>query len=427
MIKIAIATLGCKTNTAESAIISGQFNPEKYILVPFDSDADIYIINTCTVTQRTDYKSRNLIRKALKQKNKNPAVKVIVTGCYAQRNFNEIKKLGDIDLIVDNQNKLNLAELLDNADYHFQDIMTVDKFNFKPVQKMIEHTRAFQKIQDGCDFRCYYCAVPYARGPARSAKFSEVITQARMFVENGYKEIVLGGINLGLYEDEGKNLADVVEALEELEGLELIRLSSVEPHLFSLQLIKRLRQCTKLCPHFHIPLQSGNDRTLKGMGRPYNSSDFEVLLNHIFSFFPDAAIGLDVITGFPGESSSDFQATLNFIAKLPIAYLHIFPFSCRPGTAAYSLPEQVSKQEKNRRAQRLLQLGKEKKEYYKQKMINEKILLRGILESKENEIGTILSDHYIRAYTSTNKKAGELLKIIPQQLYKDGVFGAKAE
>ncbi len=427
MIKIAIATLGCKTNTAESAIISGQFNTEKYTLVPFDSDADIYIINTCTVTQRTDYKSRNLIRKALKQKNKNPAVKVIVTGCYAQRNFDEIKKLGDIDLIVDNQNKLNLAELLDNADYHFQDIMTVDKFNFKPVQKMIEHTRAFQKIQDGCDFRCYYCAVPYARGPARSAKFSEVITQARMFVENGYKEIVLGGINLGLYEDEGKNLADVVEALEELEGLELIRLSSLEPHLFSLELIKRLRQCTKLCPHFHIPLQSGSDRILKNMGRPYNTRDFEALLNNILSFFPDAAIGLDVITGFPGEDNSDFQTTLNFISKLSIAYLHIFPFSRRPGTVAYSLPEQVPKPEKNLRAQKLLQLGKQKKEKYKQKLINEKIILRGILEDMENGRGTFLSDHYIRAYTFTNEKAGELLKIIPQQTYRDGVFGTKVE
>jgi threonylcarbamoyladenosine tRNA methylthiotransferase MtaB len=163
------------------------------------------------------------------------------------------------------------------------------------------------------------------------------------------------------------------------------------------------------------------------MGRPYNTRDFEALLNNILSFFPDAAIGLDVITGFPGEDNSDFQTTLNFISKLSIAYLHIFPFSRRPGTVAYSLPEQVPKQEKNLRAQKLLQLGKQKKEKYKQKLINEKIILRGILEDMENGRGTFLSDHYIRAYTFTNEKAGELLKIIPQQIYRDGLFGTKVE
>ncbi|MDD3633155.1 MAG: tRNA (N(6)-L-threonylcarbamoyladenosine(37)-C(2))-methylthiotransferase MtaB [Candidatus Cloacimonetes bacterium] len=427
MIRIAIATLGCKTNLAESAIILSQFNPENYTLVPFASEADIYIINTCTVTNRTDYKSRNLIRKALKQKSQNPTVKVIVTGCYAQRNFDEISKLGNIDLIVDNQNKLDLAELLNKEDYHFQDIMQAAEFNFKPVLKMIEHTRAFQKIQDGCDFRCYYCAVPYARGPARSAKFSEVLTQAKLFIENGYKEIVLSGINLGLYEDEGKNLADIVQALEELEGLELIRLSSIEPHLFSLELIKRLRQCTKLCPHFHIPLQSGCDRTLKNMGRPYGTGEFQTLIDNILNYFPDAAIGLDVITGFPGETSSDFQITFDFIDKLPVAYLHIFPFSRRPGTVAFNFSEQIPRQEKNLRVHQLLQLGKQKKEIYKQKLIQEKIILQGILESSENGIGTFLSDHYIRAYTSTKEKAGELIKIIPQQLYKEGVLDIKAE
>lgn len=427
MIRIAIATLGCKTNLAESAIILSQFNPENYTLVPFASEADIYIINTCTVTNRTDYKSRNLIRKALKQKSQNPTVKVIVTGCYAQRNFDEISKLGNIDLIVDNQNKLDLAELLNKEDYHFQDIMQAAEFNFKPVLKMIEHTRAFQKIQDGCDFRCYYCAVPYARGPARSAKFSEVLTQAKLFIENGYKEIVLSGINLGLYEDEGKNLADIVQALEELEGLELIRLSSIEPHLFSLEIIKRLRQCTKLCPHFHIPLQSGCDRTLKNMGRPYGTGEFQTLIDNILNYFPDAAIGLDVITGFPGETSSDFQITFDFIDKLPVAYLHIFPFSRRPGTVAFNFSEQIPRQEKNLRVHQLLQLGKQKKEIYKQKLIQEKIILQGILESSENGIGTFLSDHYIRAYTSTKEKAGELIKIIPQQLYKEGVLDIKAE
>lgn len=231
MIRVAIATLGCKTNAYESAAIAARFPQTEYILVPFDAAADIYIINTCTVTGRTDYKSRNLIRKALARKEKDPSIRIVATGCFAQRNPDEIRDLGDIDLIVDNQSKADIAAILNSGDYVFQDIMRSRDFAYRPVAKMVEHSRAFQKIQDGCDYRCAYCAVPYGRGSSRSAALSDVLEQARLFVQNGYREIVLGGVNLGLYQDGDHGLADVVEALQDIDNLELIRLSSIEPQL----------------------------------------------------------------------------------------------------------------------------------------------------------------------------------------------------
>ncbi|MGC9362746.1 MAG: radical SAM protein, partial [Candidatus Syntrophosphaera sp.] len=240
MIRVAIATLGCKTNTYESSAIARQFDPGTHCLVPFNEPADIYIINTCTVTGRTDYKSRNLIRRALERKLADPSIRVVVTGCYAQREPDAIRGMGAIDLVADNQNKQDIARLLNDPGYAFSDIMEAKDFSYRPVGEIVEHTRAFQKIQDGCDFRCSYCAIPYGRGNSRSARFGDVVSQARLFVENGYKEIVLGGVNLGLYEDGRHGLADVVEALEEIQGLELIRLSSLEPQLVTPGLLARI-------------------------------------------------------------------------------------------------------------------------------------------------------------------------------------------
>ena len=214
MIRIAVATLGCKTNQSETAAILGQFKDHQ--IVDFDQEADIYLINTCTVTNRTDYKSRYLIRKALAHKGRFPRAKVVVTGCYSQRSRDEVLALGDVDLVVDNQNKLDLALLLDSGCYSFQDIMTARDFHYVPQTAMHERSRAFQKIQDGCDYYCSYCAVPYARGHKRSAALSDVLTQSRLFVQNGYREIVLGGVNLGLYRDQDKTLKDVITAIQNI-------------------------------------------------------------------------------------------------------------------------------------------------------------------------------------------------------------------
>lgn len=421
MIRVAIATLGCKTNTYESSAIARQFDPRTHCLVPFNEPADIYIINTCTVTGRTDYKSRNLIRRALERKQADPSIRVVVTGCYAQREPDAIRNMGEIDLVVDNQNKQDIARLLNDPDYVFSDIMVAKDFIYRPVGGMVEHTRAFQKIQDGCDFRCSYCAIPYGRGNSRSARFGDVISQARLFVENGYKEIVLGGVNLGLYEDGQHGLADVVEALEEIKGLELIRLSSLEPQLVKPGLLARISSCGKLCPHFHLALQSGCDSVLKRMNRDYSVREVEGLLSEISGLFPNAAIGMDVITGFPGEDENEFEATRSFLAGLDIAYLHVFPFSRRRGTPADTMPGQVLNQEKKRRAGILTQLSSKKKNAYMERLISKGVKLRGVSEKSVRAYVTFLSDHYIRVYTKESFKQGKLLEKVPTQKYLNGV------
>ncbi len=396
MIRITIATLGCKTNQVESDTILDQFNKAEIQIVPWNSPADIYIINTCTVTNRTDYKSRYLIRQALACKALNPLARVVVTGCFAQRSYEEIKAMGAIDFIVDNQQKLSLASLLEHGHEDFHDIMSANEFNFKPLTRMQEHTRAFQKIQDGCDFYCAYCAVPYGRGHNRSARLEDVLQQARLFAQNGHKEIVLGGVNLGLYRDGEHHLADVVEAMAEIKGLELIRLSSLEPQLISSDLLRRLKAIPQFCPHLHIALQSGSDAILQSMGRHYLTSEVRRLVDELLSAFPDIALGFDVITGFPGETEALHQETYRFIESLPLAYLHVFSYSKREGTPAAAMPEQVPKPIKNHRTNELLALATELNARYRDKLLQLNPILRGIVEAHHAGKSEFLSDHFLR-------------------------------
>jgi threonylcarbamoyladenosine tRNA methylthiotransferase MtaB len=420
-IKIAISTLGCKTNFFESASIFEQFkhphtpalpNPRTPELTDFNSPADIYIINTCTVTNRSDYKSRNLIRKALAQKALNPLAKVVVTGCFAQRSVDEIRALGDIDLIVDNQSKLDIAAILQGQEHQWQDIMDARDFAYRPVSNMLEHTRAFQKIQDGCDFYCSYCAVPYARGHSRSARFADVLAQSRLFADSGFKEIVLGGVNLGLYHDDDKDLADVLIAMGEIEDLRLLRISSIEPQLLYGDLLARLKDIPKLCPHFHIPLQSGSDRILNKMGRRYDTRLIRQLTEDILQAFPDAAIGFDLITGFPSETEELFQETVAFLQELPIAYLHVFSYSRRKGTVADAMPAQVPNPEKTRRAGILSKLSIDKKLAYRDKLLSLNVKLCGVAEP-DNEL---LSDHYLRVRYPKSLEQGSFVCAKAQEL-----------
>ena len=421
MKRVAIATLGCKTNAFESASIMDGFSGADFYLVPFEEEADIYIINTCTVTNRTDFKSRNLIRKALSHKERNPAVRVVVTGCFAQRSYDEVHSLGKVDLVIDNQSKLDIASLLDSSEERFEDIMQAREYSFRPVKGMVEHSRAFQKIQDGCDYRCTYCAVPYARGHSRSATLEDILSQARLFVQNGYKEIVLGGVNLGLYKEGDIGLSEVVKSLQELDGLELIRLSSLEPQLLTSAILRSFRECSKVCPHFHIPLQSGCESVLRRMGRHYTTSEFTELIENIIELYPDAAIGLDVITGFPGETEEEFANTVELLESLPIAYLHVFSYSKRKDTPAAQMPNQIPGPIKTQRTGVLTALSTAKKEAYTALLIKRKQELRGVCESITDGWGTFLSDHYIRCYLQNPPPQGAICKVIPTQSHLDGV------
>ena len=412
--RIAIATLGCKANQAESAVILDQFRD--FQLVPWQEEADLYIINTCTVTNRTDYKSRNLIRQALSQKAQNPFAKIVVTGCFAQRYPEEIAKMGNIDLLIDNQQKLNIADILAGGNYEFMDIMQAKEFAYKPTTKMYNRTRAFQIIQNGCDFNCAYCAVPYGRGRSRSATLEQVLQQAHLFVESGYKEIVLSGINLGLYKDGNNDLTDVLFRLNEIKGLELIRLSSIEPQLFNDKLINTLPLISKLCPHYHIPLQCGADTGLKRMRRRHSTTTTNKLTIKIWERIPYPAIGMDIITGFPGETEEEHQQTCSYLRSLPLAYLHIFSFSKRKGTPAFELPNQIPKTIKNHRANELTQISRELTVAYTNSLVENNIPLRGIVEKSANGYCEFLSDHYVRVRFSGNYKPGDFVQIPSQDL-----------
>lgn len=424
MKRLAIATLGCKTNSYESAAIASAF-PEGFELVDFSEDADVYVVNTCTVTGRTDFKSRNLIRKALARKALDPTVKVVVTGCFAQSHPMEVAALGPVDLIVDNQSKAQIWNLLKGASNEFHDASEAEGFVYTPVTSMLERSRAFQKIQDGCGLFCAYCAVSYARGPSRSARKEDVLAQAELFVANGYKEIVLGGVNLGLYQDNGLDLADLLHLLKKVPGLELIRLSSLEPQLVSVRLLEELASDPIFCPHLHLSLQSGSETVLRRMGRRYGAADFMGLITRIKAVLPDAAVGADVIVGFPGETESEFEQTVALIRELPMAYLHVFSYSKRPGTPAARMPDQIPGPVKKQRSSVLTNLAKDKTNHYINMLIDSQIPIRGVVEAIEGGTATLLSDHYIRAYTSDPVKQGELISLVPVQPHEDGLTGRR--
>jgi len=425
MKKAAIATLGCKVNQVEASSIVQQLVERDYEIVGFDCVADIYIINTCTVTNRTDYKSRNLIRQALNQKAANPQVRIIVTGCYAQKEKAEIEALGEIDLIVDNRSKIDLSVWLDKADYQFADIMQAKTFYWKDIDGMHERTRAFLKIQDGCDYFCAYCAVPYGRGPSRSMDYTDVIRQAENLVQQGYHEIVLAGINLGLYEDKmaAIKLPELIKALVENDKLNFLRISSIEPDLFTDELIKVISASPKLCSHFHIALQSGSDSVLQRMGRKYKAHVVKDLVLKLQEVKPDCAIGLDIICSFPGETEAEFMETYNFLSVLPIAYLHVFVYSKRKGTPAATMQNQIHGDISKQRSALLIKLSDTKKHAYMNRLIANQTLLSGVVEKIDNKIGSALSDHYIRIYNKDSALCeNEIVSGVGLKLYKEGIL-----
>ncbi|MCK4654179.1 MAG: tRNA (N(6)-L-threonylcarbamoyladenosine(37)-C(2))-methylthiotransferase MtaB [Candidatus Cloacimonetes bacterium] len=417
---IAAITFGCKVNQYETACILDDFINAGYKVVDYNEPADIYIINTCTVTNRTDYKSRNAIRKAIKQKEENPSVKIVVTGCYAQRSYKEITKLGEVDLIIDNNSKGKILESINrvprcnnwgveaNLDaFNFQDISKATGFEELFTTSMIDRTRAFIKIQDGCDYFCAYCAVPFGRGNPRSRKKENVLNQIKKLVENGYKEFVLGGINLGLYGGENMKdkyfLSHLLWDIEAIKGVELIRLSSIEPQLFDNDLLDFFKESKKLCPHFHIPLQVGCDELLTKMGRKYSTADFREIIQKIKHILPDVAIGIDVIVGLPGETDGLFYKTFEYLSELDFTYLHVFPYSKRLGTKAEKMNGHIHGKIIRERSKKLIELSQDKLQEYLDYIVKNNVGLKGIIEKKTKNYWTSLSDHYIRIYLKSDE------------------------
>ena len=425
MNKIAVATFGCKINQYESAGIIAQFEEHGFQHVSFDEEADVYVVNSCTVTNRTDFKSRNSIRKVLKKKLINPNIILIITGCYVQRNKDEIKTLGDIDIIVDNQHKNIIYDLYCSKQSSFDDIMKYHEFSEMKATEMYDRSRAFVKIQDGCDFFCTYCAIPYARGTSRSRKREDVIEQIKILVANGYHEVVLGGINMGLYGKELYDnyfLADLLVDIEKIEGLDNIRLSSIEPQLFTSAVLEFFKKSNKITPHFHIPLQSGSDTILKAMKRHYDTAEFRQNIMNIITIFPNAAFGIDVIVGFPGETEELFQEAYDFLASLPVTYLHVFTYSRRKGTPAFTMKNQINGTIKKVRTNRLIDLSTSLTNKYIDYILKHNLELTAIVEENHEDYWTSLSDHFIRIYYhGTNLQKKQKIRVRPICRFKEGI------
>ncbi len=410
--RFAIATLGCKTNQFESAAMEETLAAAGYRPVPFAEGAELVIINTCTVTSATDSQSRNLIRRARRL---NADCRIVVTGCYAQIDPAALVDLPGVALVIGNEEKRDLLQLLadDGPRVQVGDI----RRNAGPALSLSSfagRSRAFAQIQNGCDAYCSYCIIPFARGPSRSVPVEQVLEQVRRLVAGGYQEVVLTGIHIGGYGkdfDTPGSLLQLVRRIENETDLTRLRLGSIEPQEIDDALIEAVATSTILCPHFHIPLQSGDDAVLQRMNRHYSRSFFGELALKIAERLPEAAIGLDVITGFPGETEQEFENTRRLIEGLPISHLHVFPYSRRPGTPAAALPDQVPGPLARERAAQLRLLGEQKQQYFAQRFVGRQ--LQVVVEGgRRDGFCKGLSGNYLQiAFPGPDGLEGQLLAV----------------
>lgn len=343
--KLATHTLGCKLNFAETSHLQTQFQEAGYLMVDFREVADVYVINTCTVTSVAEKKCRNAIRQAVAL---NPQAVVAVIGCFAQNDAKQIANIPGVDIILGNDKKHQLLSILskmqaEKSAKHSPLINTDQPQSFQLSYSGDDRTRTFFKIQDGCDYFCTYCAIPFARGRSRSANIADTLAMARKIAERGTKEVVLTGVNTGTFgQHTGEHFIDLLKGLDKIEGILRYRISSIEPNLITDEIVDFVAGSRAFLPHFHIPLQAGSDKVLKMMHRHYDTALYANRLEHIKAVMPHACIAADVITGFNGEDDQTFQQSKQFIQSLPISYLHVFPYSDRPNTAALKLPEKIA-------------------------------------------------------------------------------------
>ena len=361
MKSVAFHNLGCKVNSYEAEVMQQMLQEKGYHIVPFDRQADIYIINTCTVTNIADRKSRQMLHRA---RQLNPDAVVVAVGCYVQTGRDKLEEDDSVDLIIGNNRKKDIAVILEEflqkredktlRDTTVLDINHTHEYEEMMLKRPAEHTRAYIKIQDGCNQFCSYCAIPYARGRVRSRRAESVLEEIRGLAARGFQEVVLTGIHISSYGvDIGGSLVELVEQIQELEGISRIRLGSLEPRIVTDETAARLAAIPKLCPHFHLSLQSGCDSTLKRMNRHYTTGEYYQSVEYLRKYFDRPAITTDVIVGFPGETEDEFEQTKAFLEKVRFYEMHIFKYSRRAGTAAAAMPEQVPEQVKAQRSDEL--------------------------------------------------------------------------
>ena len=434
MKKCALHSLGCKVNSYETQAMQKMMESAGYEIVPFGEEiADIYIINTCSVTNIADRKSRQMIHKAKKL---NPEAVVAAAGCYVESAGDNIDE--DVDIVIGNNEKSHLIEILNEYFEHMDkeksvDIGKVTGFDELNIDSPLEHTRAYVKIQDGCNRFCSYCIIPYVRGRIRSRKPDDVMAEIKRVAASGCKEVVLTGIHLSSYgldfKDSTVKLIDVIEAVNRIEGIERIRLGSLEPLIVTEEFVRRLAKCKKICPHFHLSLQSGCDETLKRMNRRYNVDEYYKGVELLREYFPDAAVTTDVIVGFPGETEEEFNITKKYLEKVCFYEMHVFKYSRRKGTAADKMPDQIPENIKSERSAELLELNEKLSNGYREKYIGKKVKVlleeNHIIENKKYIIG--FTDTYVRvALENPEEKlyTNQIVNVRVKKLFeKDMVIG----
>ena len=428
MKRAAFTTLGCKVNQFETDTMAGLFRQAGYTIVPFDEPAEVYIVNTCSVTALGEKKSRQVIRRAARQ---NPDALIVVTGCYAQRDPEAVAALPGVRLVVGTQDRGRLVGMVEQARADGDvrrdvgDIMAADTFEDIPLYGVPTRTRAFLKIQEGCQNFCAYCVIPYTRGPLRSRPLDSVRREAEKLVAAGFREIVLTGIHLGAYgrDHGGVTLADAAAAVLALPALKRLRLGSLESVELSPALFDLMRGDDRFTRHLHLPLQSGSDTILKSMNRPYGTAAFARLLENIRRELPGVAISTDIIAGFPGETDEFFEESLAFARSQGFARMHVFPYSRRPGTPAAAMPGQVPSAVKKERVGRLQQAADEMAADFCRAHLGETVGV--LLETDTDGVRDGLTGTYIRVYTDADAPLGEVTPLRLTRLYRDGVWGEK--
>ena len=427
--KVALTTLGCKLNFSETSTISRQFEDVGYSVVKFDQFSDVYVINTCSVTENADKQFKSYVSKALKL---NPEAFLIAIGCYAQLKPEELAKVNGVDLVLGSKEKFKILDYLNDlkknnkGSVHSCEIKETDFY--QSSYSIGERTRSFLKVQDGCDYKCTYCTIPLARGISRSDKLSNIISSAKSISKSGIKEIVLTGVNIGDYgkgefgnKKHEHTFLDLVKALDQVDGIERLRISSIEPNLLKNETIDFVSESRTFVPHFHIPLQSGSDEILKLMRRRYMSDLYTDRVNRIREVMPNACIGVDVIVGFPGETEEHFLKTYNFLNELDISYLHVFTYSERDHTPAAEMKGVVPIKVRKKRSKMLRGLSaKKRRAFYESQLGNTgTVLFEG--ENKEGYIHGF-TENYVKVKAPWNpNKVNTLQKIRLTEIDEDGL------
>jgi threonylcarbamoyladenosine tRNA methylthiotransferase MtaB len=399
--KVAYYTLGCKLNFSETSTISRQLDNIGFVKTNFDNKADLYVINTCSVTENANKECRRIIRKVKKTA---PESMVVITGCYAQLKPESISAIDGVDMVVGANDKFKIPNLLKSYKSKTTEIhgCSINNLDYHSSFSLNDRTRSFLKIQDGCDYTCSYCTIPFARGKSRCDSIENIISNASKIAKNGIKEIVITGVNIGDYRYEDKKFIDVIKALEKVKGITRYRISSIEPNLITDEIIEFVKKSSKFMPHFHIPLQSGSDVILAKMRRRYNSELYRNKILKIYNEIPNVSIGVDVIVGFPDESDIEFKKSMNFIKDLPVSYLHVFSYSERENTKALLLKNPVDKHKRSERSKILRMLSSKLQRNFYLKSLG---TTKNVLFEQEDKNGFLFgfTENYIKIKVPYNK------------------------